>query len=170
MPNTFTLIASSTVGSGGTANIDFTSIPATYTDLCVKLSTQNMGVGFPTLRLRFNSDTSSVYSARTLNGDGASATSTNPTGTWLEINRTNPNGSIFTNTEIYIPNYTSTTTAKSLSADAAIEANATTAYLGLIAGLWNPGTQAAINSIGFFLSANNFQQYSTAYLYGIVKS
>jgi hypothetical protein len=36
MANTFELIASSTVGSGGAANIDFTSIPATYTDLCLK--------------------------------------------------------------------------------------------------------------------------------------
>jgi hypothetical protein len=30
---TYTLINSVTVGSGGAANIEFTSIPATYTDL-----------------------------------------------------------------------------------------------------------------------------------------
>ena len=38
MANTYTLIASSTVGSGGAANIEFTSIPATYTDLLIKMS------------------------------------------------------------------------------------------------------------------------------------
>jgi hypothetical protein len=39
MANTYTLIASSvTVGSGGAANIEFTSIPATYTDLVSALS------------------------------------------------------------------------------------------------------------------------------------
>jgi hypothetical protein len=37
MANTFELIASSTVGSGGAANIDFTSIPATFTDLCLSI-------------------------------------------------------------------------------------------------------------------------------------
>ena len=38
MANTFELIASSTVGAGGASSIDFTSIPATFTDLVVKLS------------------------------------------------------------------------------------------------------------------------------------
>ena len=33
MANTYKLIASNTVGSGGSSGIDFTSIPATYTDL-----------------------------------------------------------------------------------------------------------------------------------------
>ena len=40
MATTFTKIASVTVGSGGASSIDFTSIPSTYTDLCVKLSTR----------------------------------------------------------------------------------------------------------------------------------
>ena len=40
MANTYTLISSVTVGSGGAANIEFTSIPATYTDLLLKLSTR----------------------------------------------------------------------------------------------------------------------------------
>jgi len=38
MANTFELIASSTVGAGGAANIDFTSIPATFTDLYLVVS------------------------------------------------------------------------------------------------------------------------------------
>ena len=37
MANTYVAIATVTVGSGGAASIDFTSIPATYTDLVVKL-------------------------------------------------------------------------------------------------------------------------------------
>ena len=41
MPNTMTLISSSTVGSGGTASISFSSIPNTYTDLVVKLSVRS---------------------------------------------------------------------------------------------------------------------------------
>jgi hypothetical protein len=36
MANTYEAIATVEVGSGGTANIEFTSIPATFTDLIVK--------------------------------------------------------------------------------------------------------------------------------------
>ena len=41
MANTYVLISSSTVGSGGAASIDFSSIPATYTDLVLKLCMTN---------------------------------------------------------------------------------------------------------------------------------
>jgi hypothetical protein len=38
MATTYEIISSVTVGSGGAANIEFTSIPATYTDLYVLAS------------------------------------------------------------------------------------------------------------------------------------
>ena len=38
MAGTYKLIGSVTVGAGGAANIDFTSIPSTYTDLAIKVS------------------------------------------------------------------------------------------------------------------------------------
>ena len=38
MAVTHNLISTITVGSGGAASIDFTSIPQTYTDLLVKIS------------------------------------------------------------------------------------------------------------------------------------
>jgi hypothetical protein len=38
MANTYEAIATVEVGSGGAADIEFTSIPATYTDLVLKLS------------------------------------------------------------------------------------------------------------------------------------
>jgi len=41
MPNTMTLIASSTVGAGGSTAITFSSIPSTYTDLVIKHSLRN---------------------------------------------------------------------------------------------------------------------------------
>ena len=44
MANTYTLIASLTVGSGGAANIEFTSIPATYTDLLPELGNNSIEV------------------------------------------------------------------------------------------------------------------------------
>jgi hypothetical protein len=42
MATTFIKIASVTVGSGGAASMDFTSIPSTYTDLVIKVSTRKV--------------------------------------------------------------------------------------------------------------------------------
>jgi hypothetical protein len=41
MATSTTLIASSTVGSGGAANVTLSSIPSTYTDLKILASTQD---------------------------------------------------------------------------------------------------------------------------------
>jgi hypothetical protein len=171
MPNTFTLIASSTVGSGGAANIDFTSIPSTYTDVCLVLSgrsdttdaDQRKGV-----TLKFNGSTSS-YSFRNLYGVGSSAGSGNGsaqanlfTGTMPASNAT---ASTFSNTSIYVPNYAGSA-QKSVSIDSATENNSSTYWFDtLVAGLWT-GT-AAITQITLTPDAGNFVQYSTAYLYGV---
>ena len=40
MANTYEAIATVEVGSGGAANIELTSIPATYTDLSLFISTR----------------------------------------------------------------------------------------------------------------------------------
>jgi hypothetical protein len=70
--------------------------------------------------------------------------------------------SSFSSGEIYIPNYAGSTN-KSYSIDSVTEQNATGALAELIAGLWSQ--TAAITQIT--LSSSNFQQYSTAYLYGV---
>jgi hypothetical protein len=77
--------------------------------------------------------------------------------------------STFSNTELYIPNYTSNV-AKSFSVDTSSETNAASGINGLGAGLWNPGTQAAITSIGFSITTGTsplFVAGSTFSLYGI---
>jgi hypothetical protein len=70
----------------------------------------------------------------------------------------------FASTEIYIPNYTSTT-SKSVSIDGVTENNATTSYQTFTAGLSTLST--AITSVSFGLGAGNFVQYSTFSLYGL---
>ena len=73
MPNTFELISSTVVGAGGAADITFSSIPSTYTDLIVKLSTRQDGsaIGYQ-FGIRFNGSTSG-YSRRLTYGDGLAA-------------------------------------------------------------------------------------------------
>jgi hypothetical protein len=165
MTTTMQLIAKQTVGSGGAASVTFSNIPQTYTDLKIVCSTRNNSTA-EIFDFGFNGVTtnqSSVY----LNGSGSSATS----GTYTLFGRSVQVGataSTFSNNEIYIPNYTSTN-AKSVSIDAVNENNATGAYASLVAGLWNPGTQAPITSITFTASGS-FVEFSTFYLYGISNS
>ena len=167
MPNTFELIASSTVGAGGAASIDFTSIPATFTDLCVKISARDSSANtLGGVYFKFNGSTSG-YSQRLLYGTGSSAGSgSNITTDKAFVTDTTANtatANTFGSQEVYIPNYAGSN-QKSYSADGVTENNATAAYPELVAGLWT-GT-AAISSINIS-AATSFMQHSTFYLYGV---
>lgn len=168
MPVTYKSIASVTVGSGGQANIEFTSIPATYTDLLVKLSTRTAAaVTVQRMNISFNSSTTS-FTSRVLEAETPNVYSySNTTDLVGYANGGSSTASTFHNAEIYIPNYAGSTN-KSYSFDAVTENNATYGVLDLGAGLWS--NTAAITSVSFALSANNFAEFSTATLYGISKS
>ena len=166
MATTYTLISSVTVGSGGAASMVFTSIPATYTDLLVKVSARNTNTSGSGLNMRFNS-VSSTYSGIYLEGDGAAASSGNTTTSYFaagNVNTSNTTSSTFASTDVYIPNYAGSN-YKSGSVESVYENNATTAYTTMIAGLLS--NTAAITQIDITPSANNFAENSTAYLYGI---
>ena len=168
MANTYTLIASSIVGSGGVASVTFSSIPATYTNLLVKASARQGSAGTE-MQLTFNGSASS-FSNRRLYGTGSVAAS-DTVGTAFVSNTQSNDGSFTANTfgngEWYIPNYTSAN-YKSVSVDGVTENNATTALSMLTAGLWS--NTAAITSITLTAQIPNFVQYSTFYLYGIKNS
>ena len=168
MPNTFELIASSTVGSGGAANIDFTSIPSTYTDLCLLVSARSARSGqlIDSLKITFNGSATG-YSSRYLAGDGATVSSYTGSSTSINeplINAATSTSSTFSNWNVYIPNYAGSSN-KSLSIDYVVENNATTGYDHLAAGLWS--NSAAITQITLTPVFSTFAQYSTAYLYGV---
>ena len=170
MATTYTLISSVTVGSGGAANIEFTSIPATYTDLYVLASIRSnrSGTTESNITLKFNASGAN-YSRRELDGDGASATSSGATGIsafeYIYVPSATATANTFNNIGIYIPNYAGSNN-KSFSIDNAQENNITTAYSQLEAGLWSDSS--AITSIRLTEQyGNNLVQYSTAYLYGI---
>ena len=166
MANTYTLIASNTVGSGGVANIEFTSIPATYTDLLVLLSlrTENGSAG-DTVRVQFNSSASN-FTVKELTGDGsATGTSSRSDGYLGFMNASTSTSNTFSSISLYIPNYTSSN-YKSYSVDKVSEQNGTEAYAEIIAGLWSQ--TAAITTLKFIpASGSDIAQHSTAYLYGI---
>lgn len=174
MPAIYKKIASVTVGAGGQANIEFTSIPATYTDLCLKASLRDAELSVNNAFIfQFNGETATTnYSGRWLYGTGSAAASLTRSGSggqyWGESNSANSTTSTFANIEFYIPNYAGSTN-KSVSVDVATENNATTADVILSAALWS--NVNAITSI--LIKPNggvNFAQHSTAVLYGISKS
>ncbi len=159
-------IATVTVGAGGASSIAFSSIPSTYTDLCLKMSARlTNAVDVYGMAPTFNGITSSFTSKRLLS-TGSSVSSDSPTGYAGLVEGTSYTANTFGNWELYIPNYTGSAN-KSFRIDDVTENNATAAYSELVAGLWS--NTAAITSISF-ASAGTFAQYSTATLYGISKS
>ena len=167
---TFTQIGSAvTVGSGGAASIDFSSIPSTYTDLVLKWSIRSAAASWANLSIKLNNSTSS-YTMRYLQGSGSAASSytatTNPDNLFNGYNPgTGQTASTFSNGELYLPNYAGST-YKSYSVDNVAETNATTAYMHLVADLWS--STSAVNQITIYdTNGANLAQYSSAYLYGV---
>ena len=167
MPNTFTLIASYTVGASPVTSIDFSSISSSYTDLCFKISARITRSGYvgDIMNISFNG-TSTNESSRRLEGNGSSASSaSNSLLLAYQASTTDATASTFGNAELYIPNYAGSN-YKSASNDGVSENNSTTAYAGFAANLWS--NTAAINQVTFTPdSGTNFVQYSTIYLYGV---
>jgi len=174
MATTFTLIKTYTIGSGGAASIDFTSIPATFTDICLKISarTNYTGSQYGYIDLAFNTLTTN-QSYRRLLGYSTAANSSTDTANSAMVDSDAATASTFGNWEMMIPNYAGSN-YKSFSIDAVTENNAGTseaAFCALVAGLWS--ASAAISRItisprsGYGTLIN---QYSTASLYGILKA
>ena len=174
MPSTYTLISSNVLGSSA-ASVTFSAIPATFTDLVVRISARtDRAATSDSTNMTINSDASAIYSFTRLRGDGTSATSNRNTGnTVVSIESTDGNtatSNTFDSTEIYIPNYLSTV-SKPISSVIMREDNSTaaTTYNSVQAHLYR--NTSAITSLSFAPSNGpNFVSGSSFYLYGISKS
>jgi hypothetical protein len=171
MANTFVKIASVTVGAGGAASMDFTSIPQTYTDLQIITSARTTNANiYGWYIIKFNGSSSTV-STVWLEPNGTSV----PVGTgtsWMYggsgVGAGSGNSSLFDNGTVYIPNYTSTSLNKVVNTDEAGANNTATAYMTLASGLWT--NTSAITSVSVESGSGTFVQYSTSTLYGILKA
>jgi hypothetical protein len=107
---TYSLIASAT--PTGTTTVTFSSIPGTYTDLILILSTLSASGG--NTHIRFNGDSTSLYSETRFFGNGTTATAGRDGPTSLHYvaegnaNSTTPSIGI-----VHIMDYANTTTFKS---------------------------------------------------------
>ena len=169
MANTFDKIQTIAVGLGGATSFEFTSIPATYTDLQIFLSSRSLqGNIYGGGALQFNSDTGSNYRWKRIRGDGSNSFSdqANPATaiTNWDMVGANATTSIFSNIEIYIPNYT-VAVQKAITVKYTGEHNGVEAHMGFVGGTWT--NTAAITSIKLFSAGGNLIEHSTATLYGI---
>ena len=167
----FESIATVSVGSGGAANVEFTSIPATYTHLQIRGIMRDARAG--TVNdgwLRFNSDTGSNYAAHKLNGDGASVTATGAatktnTEDLFRFPTDNNTASVFGASIIDILDYANTNKYKTVRALSGYDANGS-GVIRFSSGLWQ--STSAITSIIIDSDGSvNWSQYTTFALYGI---
>lgn len=166
MPNTFTLISTTTLGSNA-ASIELTSIPATYTDVVIKLSLRGTGADTSFFSTIFFNSSSANFTSRSLVGSGSAASSSSRTDALLYFVGANATSNTFSNSEIYIPNYAGSTN-KSFSIDGVSENNATAGRQEIWAGLWSQ--TAAITSFKITAGeSTNFVTGSTVSIYGILK-
>jgi hypothetical protein len=167
MPKTFTKISSTTVGSGGASSVTLSSIPSTYTDLCLKYSIRNTSTN-PTVVALINGSSSNFLRTYIV-GSGTSINSAvNDASNYIGYSTVSTDTSnTFANNELYITNYAGST-FKPFMVDNATENNATTAYSYLGGSIWS--STSAITSIDISVFGGNLAQYSTFTLYGIKNS
>jgi hypothetical protein len=170
-------IATVTVGSGGAANVEFTSIPSTYTHLQIRgnLRASNGSVNGITVNMRFNYDTGSNYSWHLLGAyQGASAAM--DIGASSNANAMNvgamPNSGLMSNlysgSIIDILDYTDINKYKTVRSLQGYDFNGSTtgySYLSFLSGNWR--STNAVTSITLLPASDNFAQYSQFALYGI---
>ena len=170
MATTYEKIATVTVGSGGASTIEFTSIPSIYTDIVLKVSTRDsFSSNYANMIIKINGVTTSQSNRALLGIGSGTPTSFSDTPLYAQIdNAANSTASTFSNAEIYIPNYASSSAYKSVSIDGVTENNATAAAATLVAGLYASNT--AVSSITLAPNSGTFNQHSSATLYGIKNS
>jgi hypothetical protein len=151
---TYEPIATYTVPSN-TTSYTFSSIPGTYTDLVIVASVVSSSAN--TLFIRFNGDTSALYSATRLAGSGSAAFSDRETrGSSYGVLSyyAAPTATAGQhNTILNVMNYSNTTTFKTYINRSNVASAGTDAIVGLY------GSTSAITSIGF--STNGFGGTST---------
>ena len=167
----FESIATVTVGSGGAASAEFTSIPGTYTHLQVRMFAKtDRALNRDGVRMRMNSvSTGSPYAWHGLYGDGASAfadggANLNEIVTFRAAGNTSAT-SIWGGLIIDVLDYANTNKNTTIRCLGGVDLNGA-GEIWLSSGLWN--NTSAITTLTFTPNVgSNFLQYSHFALYGI---
>jgi hypothetical protein len=159
--STYTPIATTRLGSA-TNQVNFNSISGSYTDLVLICGIFSSTAG--NTYLRFNNNSSSIYSRTRLSGSGSAVSSNRVSNTntgYIDTIATNsPSEVIIVN----VMNYSNgqvfkTYLARANNADSGVDATV---------GLWS--STSAITSISVYTDSGNFSIGSTFTLYGIASA
>jgi hypothetical protein len=165
--NSYESIATVTVGSGGAANVTFSSIPSTYQHLQIRGIIRNSNADDSSI-IRFNSDSGSNYARHFLRGNGTSATAAAASSvTAMEGPFTAYSGvtaNAFTGAVIDVLDYANTNKYKTTRVLGGADLNGSGA-INLVSGLWM--NTAAVTTIVIAAGSGNIAEYSSFALYGI---
>lgn len=171
---TYTLISSQVLGSSA-ASITFSSIPSTYNDLKFMISARGDSPSATGLiRMYLNNDSGTNYSFTYILGNSSAASSTRyssiTVNNSISFNEATSTTSTFGSSEIYIPNYNSTSSKPffNINVTENNSSAADSADIKAVASLYS-GT-SGISSITLLTASNNFVANSSFYLYGIKNS
>jgi hypothetical protein len=166
--NSYSSIATYTIGSGGAASITFSNIPQNYKHLQIRYSARMAGSG-DQLRCQFNGDTSNVYNEREMTGNMSVVYAGSNINQSSIIFVGFMSGSAHTASSfgvgvVDILEYASVNRVKTTRTITGYNSNGSglSAYLS---GAWN--SVAPIHSITLFPSSTGFVQNSHISLYGI---
>jgi hypothetical protein len=164
-------IATVSVGSGGAANVEFTSIPSTYTHLQIRAISRSDRVSSAGdgMIVRLNSDTGNNYAYHYIQGDGASATAgADSSVSSMIIPRSgsaSQTAGIFGVTVLDILDYKNTNKYKTIRTLGGNDANGS-GIVAFFSGLWQ-NTNAVTSITIDQQNGPNFVQYTQFALYGI---
>ena len=169
----FESIATVTVGSGGAANVEFTSIGTDWTHLQIRgILRSNFGSsGWEELKIQFNSDTGSNYAWHYLSGNGSTASAVSGSSasgirTISCFPSSGVTASVFGVSVIDILDYRNTNKYKTVRFLGGGDANGS-GYVGLSSGLWQNTNAITSIKLTNWAGAYDFVQYSHFALYGI---
>ena len=165
MPATYERIATTTLGSANNT-ITFSTIPSTYTDLRFVFVGSTTAANDPYILL--NGNTGVVYSQTAISGDGASASSSQTTGStsFSVPGGRQPSANIMWMWELDLFSYTNST-HKNCLFKISMDKNGSGSTNSAI-GLYS--NTSAITSITLSIPTTTFKAGSTATLYGILKA
>jgi hypothetical protein len=172
-PTSFDSIATVTVGSGGSSDITFSSIPSTYKHLQIRgigrsTNTTSTTAYSAELLLQFNGDTTSTYNAHAIEANGSSVSAQYQTSlTLVDLGGpfTTQTANVFGTSIIDILDYSNTNKYKTVRALGGQDLNG---YGTLLfgSGLWR-NSASAISSIKMVSGGTGWAQYSSFALYGV---
>jgi len=167
----FESIATVTVGSGGAASIEFTSIPSTFAHLQIRYLCRGVRSNVrEDLVLQINSDTGSNYAYHRLLGYGsvaaADATTSSTYGYTSTISAANLTASIFGAGVTDILDYANTSKTTTVRTFGGVDGNGdSNVGVFVTSSLWN--NTNAVTSVKLYGFNANLAQHSTAALYGV---